>query len=165
MLWPRPQSLSAIVRLVSASIPLWPRLHTLSAMCPAFVRPMSALSALVSVLCLPPDLIYTMCPPCDRLVSATCPLLAAPPNLVRLLCLPHVCASCVRHVSALCPPCARSLPAQVHHVSWPLDFVRSWPAVGQGHGITGQFPWHSLWLHKFRPLQVEKVFGVYAGIM
>ena len=30
---------------------------------------------------------------------------------------------------------------------------------------TGQFPWHSLWLHKFRPLQVEKLFGVYAGII
>ena len=28
-----------------------------------------------------------------------------------------------------------------------------------------QFPWHSLWLHKFRPLQVEKLFGVYDGII
>ena len=30
---------------------------------------------------------------------------------------------------------------------------------------TSQFPWHSLGLHKFRPLQVEKLFGVYAGII
>ena len=29
---------------------------------------------------------------------------------------------------------------------------------------TGQFPWYSLCLHKFRPLQVEKLFGVYAGM-
>ena len=42
------------------------------------------------------------CPPCVHHVSA----LAAPPNLVRLLCLPHVCPPCVRsfvrHVPALC---------------------------------------------------------------
>ena len=119
---------SAIVRLVSALVPLWPRLRTLSgvrrlsALCPPWVR----LAALVrSCVCLV----------CVHHVLAWC----LPPNLARQ-CTPYV-----RHVPAtrhVCPPCAmcplfvRHMPALYHHhVSSPLDFVRSWPAVGQGHGI------------------------------
>ena len=92
--------------------------------------------------------------PCVRLVSAMCgpcvcleSALAAPPNLVHvsaicalwprlqtlsalLLCLLPVCPLCARSLSAMC-----SLFASSGHVSSPLDFVRSWPPVGQGRGI------------------------------
>ena len=128
--WPRytgrvPRACPPCVRLVSALIPLWPRLHTLSALCPPCVRLVSALSALWLRL----QTLSAMCQPCVRLVPLESAL--APP--------PKPCAPYVRHVTALCPPrvhrvsalaappCARSLPAQVHHV----DFVRSWPG-----------PWH-----------------------
>ena len=52
---------SAIVRLVSALIPLWPRLQTLSALCPP----------LVSASCV------SMCPPCVCSLSAMCLLFAS----------------------------------------------------------------------------------------
>ena len=81
MPWPRPgacpqrvRHVSAIVLLVSALIPLWPRLHTLSAMFPPFVRIASALRALgwgVSTLVAPPNrptLVFASS------VSTICPL-------------------------------------------------------------------------------------------
>ena len=74
--------------------------------------------------------ISTLCPPCVRLVSAVWP--------------PWVCFG---GASKPHPP-ARSLSGVVRHAfvsvstgplkPWPLDFVRSWPAVGQGHGVIKQ---------------------------
>ena len=119
---------SALCPLVSTLTPLWPRLQTLSAMCPpcvshvplcppcehSYVRLVFALSPLWPHL----QTLPAMCPPCLRPASGLVSTWAAPPSLV-----------C--HVSAL---------PFVHHVSTkalPLDFVRSWPAVGGG-------PWHHL---------------------
>ena len=113
---------------------LWPRPRSLSAPC---VRHVSA-----------------MCPPCVCLESA----LAAPPALVPHvpLCLSLVSALCV---FTMCPPCARSLAAQIHHVSSSLDFVRSWhhevksflsimqPTTFILHAL--QFPWQSFWAPQF----------------
>ena len=68
-----------------------------------------------------------MCPPCVRHMSAPAfaicleSPLAAPPNFVR-------------HVSAL--PFVHHVPAKA--LALPLDFARSWPAVGQGRGIIRQ---------------------------
>ena len=79
-----------LVRHVSALIPLWPRLHTLSAMCPPCVRHVSAMCP----LCVPSS------PPFVFHVSAL-------PPCVCLLCLPFVCPPCVRSLSD------RPLSAQV----------------------------------------------------
>ena len=161
-----------------ALIPLWPRLHTVRHVCaglvcaaasPHFVRRLwpclQALSA--------------MCPPRVSHVSALCPLSPLSP---RLQTLPAICLPYLRLVSAMCPPCVRSL-AQVHHAPSPLDFVRSWPAVGQGRGImkykilSPQCATRILHAclsvshlgSQIRPLQarhmLEKLFGVYAGII
>ena len=83
----------------------------------------------------------------------------SPPWRVRFGRASKPCLPCVRHVSALCPPCVRpcvhfggcaSKPCRpcahlafVHHVSakalaLPLDFAHSWPAVGQGRGTIRQ---------------------------
>ena len=115
------------------------------------------------MLWLRPRSLSAMCPPCVHLEST----LAAPPNFVHhvsAMCLARVrlvsalaaSLNFVHHVSAgLCPPCVRlvatrpSLVGHVstlpfaHHVSTkalalPLDFARSWPAVGQGRGIIRQ---------------------------
>ena len=131
---------------------LWPRPRSLSALCPPCVRHVSAL-----------------CPPCVHLESAS----AAPPNLVRhMSAMCPLCVTvwppCVRHASALCPPLSTTGPPCFLLKPPPLDFVRSWPAVGQGRGIikqnsfsplrnpqrlycmpVGQFPWHSFWFPKF----------------
>ena len=175
---PRVRLVSALcppyVRLVSALTPLWPRLHTLSELCPT--RPPCVHIPRVSH-------VPAMCPHCVR----------APQNLVGVSAL-----SLLWRRSKLCPPCFRRCSAmcsrlslQVTHVSaqaWalPLDFVRSWP--GQGGGIikkilsiaqptrlycmpAGQFPWRSFWFPKFglcmhtpHPMFV-KLFGVCAGII
>ena len=111
-LWPSPRSLSPhVIRHCLPCVPPWPRLHTLSAMCPPCVRRLYALcpscvrlecawprlqilSALCPPVCARPRLLTlsAMCPrgfpPCVRLASA----LAPPPNL-----------AC--HLSATCPPC------------------------------------------------------------
>ena len=145
-LWPRLQSLSATCP-PCARLAL---LQSLYATCPAGVY----------LYCPPVNIVSGCCSPLNCLVSAI--MSAVHPSVSAFLrrkkagrdpcvrhCPPRVCfgraskpcpppvsASCVsRHVSALCLPRARSLPAQVHHVSSPLDFVRSWPAAGQGHGI------------------------------
>ena len=127
--------------------------------------------------------VSTLCPPCVRLASAVrppCVRLApasCPPGVrfgrASKPCPPCVCLLCL---PCVCPPCARSLSAQVHHVSSPLDFVR------QGRGImkqnyfsalrnpprlycmpAGQFPWHSFWLPKFglckRTLYLKNCLG------
>ena len=141
-----------------ALISLWPRLHTLSALCPPCVR-------LVSALC-PPWARFDPGLPA-RHVSASKPCTP----YVRLQILSASCVSCVCIMSSICPPpSARSLPAQVsqvHHVSPPLDFIRSWPALRNHPRLycmpAGQFPWRSFWLRKFWPLQahpmLEKLFG------
>ena len=150
VLRPRPRSLpaivSAIVRRVSALIPLWPRLHTLSAMWPPCVRRVSALC--------PSNFVRHDGPPSVRRVSA----LATPPNLVRSVW--HMCV----HVSALGPPCARpSLSA--HGLLW-----------GRGGFISHHCATHSVYIacalvscvhmfilpHQIRPSQahpaLEKLF-------
>ena len=103
--------------------------------------------------------------------------LAAPPNLVRLLCLSHVCPPCVRSLSAMCLLFASSGPTLCVLASGLCPLVASCGAGPWHHKVkrkprrllycmpTGQFPWHLLGLHKFRPLPVEKLFGVYAGII
>ena len=61
--------------------------------------------------------------------------------------VPGACPPCVRHVS-VCPVSSLAMPPNlachvsalffVRHVfaeALPLDFVRSWPAARQGHGI------------------------------
>ena len=82
--------------------------------------------------------------PHPRSLSAMCPLyvlLASPLSAVwawlQIGCVSALCPVCVRRLSPLCPcpPCDRFLSAQVRHVSSPLDFVCSWPAVGQSRGI------------------------------
>ena len=76
------------VRHLSALCPPWFRFGPASTLCPPCVR-----------------LVSTACPPCVRLGSA----LAAPPNIVRFLCLPRVCPPCVRSLSAaMCPLFASS---------------------------------------------------------
>ena len=104
-----------LVRQVPALCPLWPRLQTLSSMCPRSIRPC------VYYMAAPPNLcVHLGRAPCVRLVSA----LAAPPNLVQhlsakcsALCLlwppwPRpVCPPCVRLVPALYLPCVRLLSA------------------------------------------------------
>ena len=112
--WPRPRSLSAMCPLVSAC-PLWPRLQTLS----PYVR-------LVSALC-PPwfrfGRVSKLCPHRVRHVSAFALSLLWPRLQISSAIRPLVSVLCV---FTMCSPCARSLAAQVHHVSSPLDFVRSW---------------------------------------
>ena len=85
-----PESLSAIVCLASALIPLWPRPHTLSAMCLPCVRHVSA----VFVCAWLPFVrhVSALCPPCARLVSATCPLW---PRLQTFALRHCVCLVCV----------------------------------------------------------------------
>ena len=147
------------VRLVSAVCPprvrlecAWPRLQTLSALCrvlwavPAMCHAMcppcrlvSLESALACHFCVRPVSAskpwYAICPPCDRLVSATCPLWPR----FQTLSASCVCLVCV-HVSALlasglCPlvGCCGAGPRH-------LARLYCVPA--------SQFPWHSFWLHK-----------------
>ena len=191
MLWPRPQTLSALCPPVLCPRP---RLHTLYAMCPPSLRLNSALAAPPMY----PPCVTHICPPCVRHVSALC----LPPNLVRhMSCVSKPCTPYVRHATALCPlwPRLQTLRGScvcvvcAHHVSAMCPFfVRHAPALGLLWGgavaswnkiflsvvqpaafilcmAAGQFLWHSFWLRKFWPLQahpmLEKLFGVYAGII
>ena len=139
---------------------------------------------LVSAIALPPKLVRHMSavwPPCARHVSA----LAASPPLVSAsrVC---VCPPCVRSLSAMCPLFASSGPPSV--LASGLCPLVACCGAGPWHHKVKFFlsiatrrvyiacPLVSLlgihfgcWLHKFRSLQVhpmlEKLFGVYAGIL
>ena len=166
----------------------------LSALCPPCVvgfgrasSPCPPLVRLVSALCCWPNLAITlichvsgMCrpsafsPPCVFHVSAMCPLKALSPFSEFERHTSGMCLPCVLHVAVLCPFFAAMCPLFVSAspplkpLASPLDFVRSWPAVGQGRGIMkfkilsrhctthsvyiafcGQLAWHSFWLPEF----------------
>ena len=81
---------------------LWPRLRSLSAMCPPLTCPPLVRLVLLA-LAAPPVLVRhlsALCPPCVRHLSALCCWLWP-----RLQSLSATCPPCARIVSATCPPC------------------------------------------------------------
>ena len=115
----------------------------LSALCPPRVR-----FGRASKPCPPPvsaSSVSIMYSPCVRSLSALRPLFASSG------------APCVL-ASGFCPLVACCGAGPWHHkVKRNPPLLYCMPTV--------QFPWHSLGLHELRPLQVEKLFGVYAGII
>ena len=139
---PRVRPVSAL----STLSPLWPRLQTLSAMCPPCLG---------------------LCPPCVRPFST----LAVPPNLVcHVSALPFA-----HHVSAKALPLdfVRSWPAarQVHSIIRQNSFapLRNPQRLSLYRMPAGQFPSYVHLAHQIRPSQahpiLKKLFGVYGGII
>ena len=168
--------LSACVRLVSALCCwLWPRPHVLarhlSPTCPPCVVPHTVYCQVLLEKKGRPRYALAASPELVSLVSAMSPLRP---------CLQTLSAMCPLFVRR-CPLCAGSLSAQVYHgsaqaLAFALNFVRSWPAVGQGRGIIKPLrnpqrlycmpAWHLFFAPQIRPLQaramptmLEKLLG------
>ena len=154
MLWPRPQSLSTIVRLVSALIPLWPRLHTWPAVCLPCVRRVSALCPLIrfgpaSKPCLCPP--CALCPPRVRFGRASKPspcVFKSCAPLVSFSCVSTMCPFFVRHVPALCQlrstMCLRISTLSARGLLWGRA-VASWSKILVSIAQPTAFILHARW--------------------
>ena len=183
------------VRLLSALRPPWARdghvfKFVVSGVCPPLCLPWVRCGR-ASELCLPcVCLVSTLCPPCVHLEPA---LKLHFQTFMSRSCFPALCPLWFRlqTLSAMCPPCILSTMCHVSAktLALSLDCARSWPAVGQGRGISRQNSFallrnpqrlyiarplgsflHIFFLaHQTRPSlahpMLEKLFGVYVGII